>query len=367
MRAALYLGFASVLLAASAAAGPVPETTSPEATAEPTEETGPVVEPTEETAPVVEPTDETPTVAPAVEIVQDDADDDTPLIDATFRLRGRFIDNISDLGDITIQRLSVWSDFRIGDRIQARASYDVGETRVHDLYVQYDFGGGVRLRAGRSAPLWMAEYTDAPFAFQMIGLAPGAAVTQVRENGIFLFVDRGGYSGRLHVVRGSGWADDPNSFNDVIVGVGRSFETGGWRWKLDVGHYEGRDGTGDDLIPRRQTAAHLDGVFGSTRTFRSAVFQRDQNERQHVGGFARFRQRLRPRVWAGVELGGESNNGPVDASGTLSYVRMGVRYELPWTLTHLEADYRRRFGTISDNEVFVALQWILDFKNPRRN
>ncbi|MDE3261276.1 MAG: hypothetical protein OYL41_04740 [Acidobacteriota bacterium] len=303
----------------------------------------------------------------AVNATQDDADDDAPAVDYTFRLRGRFIDNLSDLGDVTVQRLSVWSDFRIGDRIQARASYDVGATRIHDLYVQYDLGGGVRLRAGRSAPLWMAEYTDAPFAFQMIGVAPGAALTQIRENGVFLFVDRGGYSGRLHVVRGSGWAEDPNGFKDVIAGVGRSFEALGGSWKVDVGHYEGRDGTGDDLIPRRQTAAHLDGTIGPNRTFRSAVYQRDQNERKHVGGFARFRQRFAPRVWTGIELGGESNNGSLENPGHLSYVRMGVRYELPWTLTHIEADYRRRFGTISDNEVFVNLQWILDFQNPRRN
>ena len=302
-----------------------------------------------------------------VEARQDDTADDAPVVDFDFRLRGRFIDNISDLGDVTVQRLSVWSDFRIGDRVQARASYDIGETRVHDLYVQYDFGGGVRFRVGRSAPLWMAEYTDAPFAFQMIGAATGAALTQVRENGVFLFVDRGSYSGRFHVVRGSGWQEDPNGFKDVIAGVGRSFDAGPGRWKLDVGHYEGRDGIGDDLIPRRQTAIHLDGAIGSNRTFRSAVYSRDQNEREHVGGFARFRHRFPQGIWAGIELGGETNNGPVDDLGHLSYVRTGVRYELPWTLTHIEADYRRRFGAISDHEVFVALQWILDFKNPRRN
>ena len=303
----------------------------------------------------------------APETTQGDADTDEPTVDATFRLRGRFIENLSELGDITVQRLSVWSDFRIGDRVQARASYDVGETRVHDLYLQYDFGGGVRLRAGRSAPLWMAEFTDAPFAFQMIGAANGAALTQVRENGVFLFVDRGGYSGRLHVVRGSGWQEDPNGFKDVIAGVGRSFEAAGGSWKLDAGHYEGRDGTGDDLVPRRQTALHLDGTIGSNRTFRSAVYQRDQDERQHIGGFARFRQRLAPRVWTGIEVGGESNNGSIEDPDHLSYVRIGARYELPWTLTHIEADYRRRFGAISDHEVFVALQWILDFRNPRRN
>lgn len=320
-------------------------------------------------APVLaEPFPEPDEKGPAATVAaQDDADDDGPAVDWDFRLRGRFIDNLSDLGDITVQRLSVWSDFRIGDRVQARASYDVGATRIHDLYVQYDLGGGVRLRAGRSAPLWMAEYTDAPFAFQMIGVAPGAALTQIRENGVFLFVDRGGYSGRLHVVRGSGWAEDPNGFKDVIAGVGRSFGALGGRWKVDVGHYEGRDGTGDDLIPRRQTAAHLDGTIGSNRTFRSAVYRQDLSGRQHTGGFARFRQRFPRGVWTGIEIGSESNRGPVEDPRNQSYVRMGVRYELPWTLTHIEADYRRRFGAISDNEVFVNLQWILDFKNPRRN
>ena len=37
------------------------------------------------------------------------------------------------------------------------------------------------------------------------------------------------------------------------------------------------------------------------------------------------------------------------------------------TFTHLAADYRRRFGVVTDNEVLVVFQWILDFKNPRRN
>ena len=42
-------------------------------------------------------------------------------------------------------------------------------------------------------------------------------------------------------------------------------------------------------------------------------------------------------------------------------------YELPWVLTYVAAAYRKRFGAFSDNEVFVARQWILDVKNPRRN
>ena len=135
-----------------------------------------------------EPAEERSEVA---EAAQDDADD-KPAVDFHFRLRGRFIDELSDLGDVTIQRLSAWSDTRIGDRVQIRATYDVGDTRIHDLWVQYDLGGGIRLRAGRSAPLWLAEFTDAPFGFQMIGAAHGAALTWTRETGVFLFVDRGG-------------------------------------------------------------------------------------------------------------------------------------------------------------------------------
>ena len=171
----------------------------------------------------------------AAETAQDDADDQ-PAVDFHFRLRGRFIDELADLGDVTIQRLSAWSDTRIGDRVQIRATYDVGDTRIHDLWVQYDLGGGIRLRAGRSAPLWLAEFTDAPFGFQMIGAAHGAALTWTRETGVFLFVDRGGYSGRVHVVNGSGWKADENGFKDVLASVGRSFAAGGGTWKLDVGH-----------------------------------------------------------------------------------------------------------------------------------
>ena len=300
------------------------------------------------------------------ETAQDDADDQ-PAVDFHFRLRGRFIDELSDLGDVTIQRLSAWSDTRIGDRIQIRATYDVGETRIHDFWVQYDLGGGVRLRAGRSAPLWLAEFTDAPFGFQMIRAANGAALTQVRETGVFLFVDRGPYTGKVHVVQGSGWKADPNGFKDVLASVGRSFSAGGGTWKLEAGHYEGRDGPDDDLIPRRQTALHLDGALGSDKTFRSSVYRREQNGREHLGGFARFRKRLPNGLWGALEIGGESNHGSVDDSGHLSYFKIGSRYELPWTLTYLAADYRYRFGTISDNEIFVALQWVLDFRNPRRN
>ena len=301
------------------------------------------------------------------EAVRDSGDDDTPAVDFHFRLRGRFVDELSDLGDVTIQRLSLWSDTRIGDRIQMRATYDLDETRIHDLWVQYDLGGGVRLRAGRSAPLWLAEFTDAPFGFQMIGVAPGAALTWTRETGVFLFVDRGPYTGRVHVVNGSGWRADENGSKDVLASVGRSFSAGGGTWTLDAGHYEGRDGPDDALTPKRQTALHLDGTLGSDRTFRSSVFQREQNGREHVGGFARFRKRFPQGLWGGVEIGGETNHGPVDDAGHMSYVRVGTRYELPWTLTYLAADYRVRFGTVSDHEVFVAFQWILDFKNPRRN
>ncbi len=303
---------------------------------------------------------------PAPAVVQDSGHPDKPAVDFHLRLRGRFLDELSDLGDITLNRGSVWTDTKIGDRIQVRATYDVGETRIHDLWAQYDFGGGVRLRVGRSAPLWLAEFTDAPFGFQMVGAANGAALTRPRETGLFLFVDRGRYTGRVHVVNGSGWKADENGFKDVLASAGRSFAVGGGTWKLDVGHYEGRDGPDDALTPKRQTALHLDGALGD-RTFRSSVYQREQLGRSHVGGFARFRKRFPPGLWGGVEIGGESNHGSVDDPGNMSYFKVGTRYELPWTLTHLAADYRVRFGTISDHEIFVAFQWVFDFKNPKRN
>lgn len=298
---------------------------------------------------------------------QSPAGDDEPTVDFHLRLRGRFLDQLSDLGDTGVQRLSVWTDTRIGDRFQTRATYDVGETRIHDLWAQYDAGGGIRIRAGRSAPLWLAEFTDAPFSFQMVGAAVGAALTQVRETGLFLFADRGPYNARLHVVNGSGWQDDPNGWKDVLGSVGRRFEAAGSSWKLDAGHYEGRDGADDALIPRRQTGFHLDGDLGCGRFFRGAAFRREQDGREHFGGFARLRNRFPQGVWAALELGSESNRGGPENPGHASYLLVGTRYELPWTLTHLTADYRRRFGTVSDHELLVVFQWVLDFRNPRRN
>ena len=303
----------------------------------------------------------------AAEAQDDAAGEEEPKVDFHLRLRGRFLDELSDLGDVGIQRLSVWTDTRVGDRFQARASYDVGETRIHDLWVQYDIGGGVRLRAGRSAPIWLSEFTDAPFSFQMVGAAVGAALTWTRETGVFLFADRGPYNARLHVVNGTGWKADDNGWKDVLASVGRTFEAGGSSWKLDAGHYEGRDGPDDGLIPKRQTGFHLDGDFGSGRFFRGAAFRRQQDGREHFGGFARVRKRLPQGLWGAVEFGSESNRGGPENPGNASYVLIGTRYELPWTLTHLAADYRRRFGVVTDNEVLVVFQWILDFKNPRRN
>ena len=131
------------------------------------------------------------------------------------------------------------------------------------------------------------------------------------------------------MVRGSGWGGGSQRVQGRYRRRGPQLRSRRGRWKLDAGHYEGRDGTGDDLIPRRQTALHLDGTIGSNRTFRSAVYRRDQNEREHAGGFARFRHRLPQGVWAGFELGGETNHGPADDPGHLSYVRIGARYELP--------------------------------------
>ncbi len=303
--------------------------------------------------------------------------DPKPLVDVHFRLRGRFLDELADLGDTQVQRLSAWTDTTIGDRIRARATYDFGAVRIHDLWIQYDIGGGLRLRAGRSSPLWLAEFTDAPHAVQMVGAAVGAALTRPRETGVFWFFDRGPYNARLHFVNGSGWEADGNRRKDVLASAGRSFDALGASWKLDAGHYDGRDGPDGALIPRRQTGFHLDGGFEPGRFFfRGAAFRREQDGRKHFGGFARIRKRFPQGLWGALEFGSESNRGSEEAgfeedrpedSGRASYWIVGTRYELPWTLTYLAADYRRRFGTVSDHEVLLVFQWILDFRNPRRN
>ena len=290
----------------------------------------------------------------------------TPEVDFHFRLRGRFLDETSELGDIAPNRLSIWSDTRIGSRVQVRASYDVGERRVHDLWVQYDLGGGFRARAGRSAPLWLEEFTEAPFGFQMVRAATGAALTQIRESGVFLFFDRAAYNARLHFVNGTGWTADDNDFKDVVASAGRTFEVGGAGLKLDLGHYEGREGPAATMTAKRQTGVHLDIVFGGGRFFRGAAYRREQYGREHFGGFARVRKRFPDRFWAALELGSESNNERAKVIGQAGYFLAGVRYELPWTDTHLAADWRWRFGVVSDQDILLAFQWILDFRDPAR-
>ncbi len=299
--------------------------------------------------------------APVAAPAQSNSEPETHL-----RLRGRHILNVQT-EDITTQRLSVWTDTRIGDRIQIRGVWDVGETRIHDLWVQYRANDWLRVRAGRAAPLWIREFTDAPFAFQMIGANPAAALTRVRETGLMFFVDKGRYTGAFHLVNGTAWEPDNNTFKDVLTSVGRFFGDNN-EWKLDAGHYEGRDGDDAD-VPRRQTTIHLDGNLDGDKTIRAVVYRNDLKGREHFGGFVRVRRFLPDyRLWGALELGTETNHvGPDGGDATYrSHVVAGVRYELPWTQTHLAADYRRRFGAVSDNTLLVMIQWVLDFRTPYR-
>ncbi len=294
-------------------------------------------------------------------------DDEESPVDFHFRLRGRFLDEISDLGDIVLQRVSVWSHTNIGDRFQVRASWDLGEKRVHDLWARVDFGAGLSARVGRGHPAWLSEFTDAPFAFQMVTAANGAALTRVRETGVFVAWDRGPWNALFNVIAGNGFNPDENSEQDYSLSVGRRFEAGGVAWKLDAGHYEGQDGPDDALIPARQTGAQLDGDLGGGHFLRSAAFRREQDGRDHFGAFARFRKRWPVGFWGAIEVATESNHGPIEAPESLNSIKVGTRYELPWVLTHIAADYRWHFGSISDHEILVVFQWILDFRNPRRN
>ena len=305
---------------------------------------------------------DTPLSAPREKTAQDDPDAE-PVVDFHLRLRGRFLDEIPDLGDTGIQRLSVWTDSTIGDRFQVRATYDVGETRIHDLWAQLDTGGGFRVRVGRSSPTWLGEFTDAPHSFQMVGSAVGSALTRIREDGLFFFFDRAGFLARLHVVEGGGWDPDENGRRDVLGSVGRVIG----RWRFEAGHYEGRDGPDETLVPRRQTGFHTDADFGRGRLFRGAVFRREQDGREHLGGFARFRNRFPSGLWGALEAGTESNRGAPENPGHASYLTVGARYELPWTLTHLAADYRFRFGAVSDQELLLVFQWVFDFRDPTRD
>lgn len=288
-------------------------------------------------------------------------DEETPPVDIHIRLRSQHVDEVSDLGDPKTRRLSFWTDTRIGERLQVRATYDAGEGRVHDLWAQFAVGGGLSVRVGRSAPLWLGEFTDAPVSFQMANAAVGAALTPIRDDGVFLFWNRGDHFARFHVIQGSAWEPDDNDRNDVLGSYGRFFGP----WRVEAGHYEGREGP--DLSPRRQTGVHLDGTFSRGRFLRGALYRREQVGRNHLGGFARVRRRSERGLWTAAEFGFETNIGPPDDPGNQMYAIVGLRYELPWTLTHLTADFRRRFGVVTDNEVILVFSWVLDFKKPWRN
>ena len=290
-----------------------------------------------------------------------------PFVEPNVRFRGRVLDEAGDLGDPSISSFSLWSKTRIGNRIVTNVTYDLGKTRMHDFWAQFDLGGGLQVRAGRSSLAWFGEFTESSHSRQTIQAAVGAKLTRSRETGIFMFLDRGAYNARLHVVQGSGYEAENNSFKDVLGSVGRTFDIAGSSVLVDAGHYEGRDGPDDALMPRRQTGFYFEGELDGDRDFRGAAFRREQLGREHFGGFLRFRHRFPQGIWAVGEFGTESNYGPLDAPLQASYVVVGSRYELPWTMTHLSADYRWSFGWQPDHELLLLFQWLFDFQNPRRN
>ena len=290
-----------------------------------------------------------------------------PFVDTNVRFRGRVLDEAGDLGDPSISSFSLWSKTKIGNRIVTNVTYDLGKTRMHDFWAQFDLGGGLQVRAGRSSLAWFGEFTESSHSRQTIQAAVGTKLTRSRETGIFMFLDRGAYNARLHVVQGSGYEAEDNSFKDVLGSVGRTFDIGGASILLDAGHYEGRDGPDDALTPRRQTGFYMEGETDGSRDFRGAAFRREQFGREHFGGFARFRHRFPQGVWAMGEFGTETNHGPVEDPVHSSYIAMGTRYELPWNMTHLSADYRWSFGWQPDHELLLLFQWLFDFQNPRRN
>ncbi len=290
-----------------------------------------------------------------------------PFMDMNVRFRGRVLDEAGDLGDPSISSFSLWSKTRIGNRIVTNVTYDLGKTRMHDFWAQFDLGGGLQVRAGRSSLAWFGEFTESSHSRQTIQAAVGTKLTRSRETGVFMFLDRGAYNARLHVVQGSGYEAEDNSFKDVLGSVGRTFGIGGASILLDAGHYEGRDGPDDALTPRRQTGFYMEGETDGSRDFRGAAFRREQFGREHFGGFARFRHRFPQGVWAMGEFGTETNHGPVEDPVHSSYIAVGTRYELPWNMTHLSADYRWSFGWQPDHELLLLFQWLFDFQNPRRN
>jgi len=290
-----------------------------------------------------------------------------PFVDMNVRFRGRVLDEAGDLGDLSISSFSLWSKTKIGNRIVTNVTYDLGKTRMHDFWAQFDLGGGLQVRAGRSALAWFGEFTESSHSRQTIQAAGGTKLTRSRETGIFMFLDRGAYNARLHMVQGSGYEAEDNSSKDVLGSVGRTFGIGGASILLDAGHYAGRDGPDDALTPRRQTGFYMEGETDGSRDFRGAAFRREQFGREHFGGFARFRHRFPQGVWAMGEFGTETNHGPVEDPVHSSYIAVGTRYELPWNMTHLSADYRWSFGWQPDHELLLLFQWLFDFQNPRRN
>lgn len=290
-----------------------------------------------------------------------------PLVDMNVRFRGRVLDEMEELGDPQLSSFSIWSKTRIGDRVVTNITYDLGKTRMHDFWVQFDVGGGVQVRTGRSSLAWLGEFTESSHSRQMVHAAVGSRLTRSREAGVFVFFDRGAYNARFHVVQGSGYEAENNSWKDVLTSVGRTFEIAGSSWLVDAGHYEGRDGPDDALAPRRQTGVHVDGALGSGPVFRGAAFRREQHGREHFGGFARVRHRFPRGVWGAAELGMESNHGSLKAPAFSNYLIAGTRYELPWKMTHLSADYRWRFGAVADHELLLLFQWLFDFNDSLRN
>ena len=115
----------------------------------------------------------------------------TSLFEANVRFRGRVLDELRELGDPEISSFSIWSKTAIGDRIVTNITYDLGKTRMHDFWAQFDIGGGLQVRVGRSSLAWLGEYTESSHYRQTILAAVGTKLTRSREDGVFLFFDRG--------------------------------------------------------------------------------------------------------------------------------------------------------------------------------
>ena len=152
-----------------------------------------------------------------------------PLVDFNVRFRGRVLDEFQELGDAEISSFSIWSKTKIGDRIVTNITYDLGKTRMHDFWVQFDVGGGLQVRAGRSSLAWLGEFTESSHSRQMMYAAVGSSLTRSREVGVFLFADRGRYNARLHVVQGSGMRQRTTR-QRTCWRAGRTFDVASWWW-----------------------------------------------------------------------------------------------------------------------------------------